>query len=77
MLKVTNEAGMCMKTKERQTICPKIKRHVIPTFTHFTQTNLYFAEFCRNQQLFCPFSSPRNEFFASQLTADKQSVVDS
>ena len=53
----TFEAGMSMKTNDRMTICPRKKRHLYTTFGHLTQTNRYFAEFCRRRQLFCPFLS--------------------
>jgi hypothetical protein len=31
----TFEAGMCMKTKDRKTQCPKKIRHLGPNFRHF------------------------------------------
>jgi hypothetical protein len=49
----TFKAGMCLKTKSDLTSCPKIKRHFRGTFRYLTQTERYFAEFCRNRQPFC------------------------
>ncbi len=44
MLKTTNEAGMCMKTKKRRTMCPERVGHLCTRFAHFIQTEPYFAE---------------------------------
>jgi hypothetical protein len=54
-LKITFEAGMCMKKKKKQTIFPKSKRHYYPTFGYLVQTGPCFAGFCRNRRLSCHF----------------------
>src|SRR5208283_2556445 len=40
----TFKAGMCMKTKETQTICPKKVGHFCLSFGHFRLTDMSFAE---------------------------------
>jgi hypothetical protein len=43
--KSTFKAGMCMKTKETLTICPKTVGHFCLSFGHFRLTDTNFSEF--------------------------------
>ena len=59
MLKTTNEAGMCMKTKKRRTMCPERVGHLCTRFAHFIQTEPYFAEI---SGIFVGFPARRTNF---------------
>ena len=46
-----------MKTKGHKTQCPNKIRLLGLNFRHLPRIERYFAEFCRNRQPFCHFSS--------------------
>ena len=50
MLKMKEPPGMCMKTKDRTTICPTQKTTFVPGCTSF-YTKIHV--FCRIRRLFC------------------------
>jgi hypothetical protein len=54
MLKMKEPPGMCMKTKDRMTICPTQKMTFLPGCTPFYRE---LQVFCTDRELFCRNSS--------------------
>ena len=63
MLNNTFEAGMCMKTKDRKTQCPKENRLIVPRFRHLRRIERYFAGNCCFYTTNCQTHSASYRFY--------------